>query len=113
MEVAEPHDIYIYKNRLSGFLGGTGIEEVLHQRGIMTLLFAGENLDQCVQSSMQDAYAKGWDVLMLSDACGTTSPEFARQCVEYNCHNGWGFVLSCQQLVDGVENMRTAAKAVS
>ena len=108
-ESAKPNDIRIHKNRLSGFSGGTNIEEELKKRGIRTLLFAGDNTDQCVQSSMQDAYTKGWDVLLLSDACGTTSPEFATKCVEYNCENGWGFVLTCQQLVDGIENIQTVA----
>jgi len=110
-ETAKPQDIWIYKNRLSGFWGGTEIEEALNSRGIRTLLFAGGNTDQCVAGSMQDAYTKGWDCLMLSDGCGTTSPEFATKCIEFNCENGWGFVLTCQQVADGVDNMQTAPDA--
>jgi nicotinamidase-related amidase len=109
INLAKPQDMRIHKNRLSGFWGGTGIEKVLKDRGIRTLLFAGGNTDQCVQSTMQDAYAKDWDVLMLSDGCSTSSPEFATKCVEYNCENGWGFVLSCQQLADGVDRMTESA----
>ena len=105
--VSSGRDILIYKNRLSGFWRGTGIEDALNSRGIRTLLFAGENTDQCVGASIQDACAKGWDCLSLSDGCGTTSPEFATKCTEFNCENGWGFVLTCQQLADGVENMQT------
>lgn len=110
-EVSEPQDIWIYKNRLSGFWGDTGVEEALNSRGIRTLFFSGENTDQCVAASMQDAYTKGWDCLMLSDGCGTTSPEFATQCIEYNCKNGWGFVLTCQQFADGVNNIQNALDA--
>ncbi|KAH8810905.1 Isochorismatase-like protein [Xylogone sp. PMI_703] len=109
VEVSQPQDIWISKNRLSGFWGGTGIEEVLVSRGIRTLLFAGENTDQCVAGSMQDAYTKGWDCLMLSDGCATTSPEFATKCIELNCENGWGFVLTCKQVADGVDNIQKAA----
>ena len=83
------------------------LRSVRRLRGIRTLLFAGENTDQCVAASMQDAYTKGWDTLMLSDACGTNSPAFATKCVEFNCENGWGFVLTCQQLADGVDNKQT------
>ncbi|KAK3941870.1 Isochorismatase-like protein [Diplogelasinospora grovesii] len=110
-EASKPQDIWIHKNRLSGFWGGTEIGEALHRRGVRTLLFAGENTDQCVAGSMEDAYTRGWDCLMLSDGCGTTSPEFATQCTEYNCENGWGFVLTCQQLAHGVDNMQTAPDA--
>ena len=77
----------------------------------MILLFAGENTDQCVGGSIQDAYTKGWDSLMLSDGCATTSPEFATKCTEFNCENGWGFGLSCQQLADGVEKLKTTPGA--
>lgn len=106
--VAQPgHDIWIAKNRLSGFWGGTGIEEALAGRGIRTLLFSGANTDQCVGGSLQDAFTKGFDCLLLSDGCATTSPDFARRCIEYNCEEGWGFVLTCKGLEEGVENTET------
>jgi len=111
-DAAEPQDMWAYKDRLSGFWGGDagaqGVLELLRSRGIRTLLFAGENTDQCVAHSMQDAYTRGWDTLMLRDACGTNSPEFATQCIEFECDLDWGFVLTCQQLADGVDNMLTA-----
>ncbi|KAH8592021.1 Isochorismatase-like protein [Bisporella sp. PMI_857] len=107
-EATTQQDIWIYKNGLSGFWRGTKIEEALKSRGIKTLLFAGENTDQCVSGSVQDAYMRGWDCLVLSDGCGTTSPEFATKCIEFNCEGGWGFVLACQQLAGGVENIQTA-----
>jgi nicotinamidase-related amidase len=107
-EKHQPQDICISKNRLSGFWGGTGIEEALTSRGIRTLLFSGANTDQCVGGSLQDAFTKGWDCLLLSDACATTSPDFARQCIEFNCEGGWGFVLTCEGLAKGADNMQTA-----
>lgn len=107
-EKHEPQDIYISKNRLSGFWGGTGVEEVLTSRGIRTLLFSGANTDQCVGGSLQDAFTKGWDCLLLSDGCATTSPVYAKQCIEYNCEGGWGFVLTCENLAKGVDNIQTA-----
>lgn len=105
-EKRERQDIRIHKNRLSGFWGGTAIEEILSARGIRTLLFAGANTDQCVGGSLQDAFTKGWDCLLLSDGCATTSPDFARQCIEFNTSEGWGFVLSCEDLAKGVDCMQ-------
>ena len=98
----EPQDMLIPKNRLSGFWGRTGIEHVLQDRGIRTLLFAGANTDQCVASSLTDALHKGWDCLLLSDGCSTWSPEFARRCIEFNTEMGWGFVLTCKDFANGV-----------
>ncbi|MCJ1384993.1 hypothetical protein MMC17_008111 [Xylographa soralifera] len=51
-ETAKPQDLWVYKNRLSGFWRDTGIEEAFVSRGVRTLLFAGENTDQCVRGSM-------------------------------------------------------------
>lgn len=104
-DVVEPQDIHVYRNRLSGFWGGTGTEETLKKRGIRTLLFAGAKPDQCVGGSLQDAFTKGWDCLLLRDACATMSPKFAQECIEYDCEVGWGFVLTCKQLADGVGRM--------
>lgn len=72
------------------FGGGTASEELLSARGIRTLLFAGANTDQGVGGSLQDAFTKGWDCLLLSDGCATTSPDFARQCIEFNTNEGLG-----------------------
>ena len=99
----------VYKNRLSGFWRGTEVEEVLGARGIGTLIFSGANTDQCVLSSLLNAMTKGYDCLLLSDGCATSSPDFARRCVEFNCNAGWGFVLSCEDFAEGVEKMRKDA----
>jgi hypothetical protein len=53
-----------------------------------------------------DAVWKIWDCLFLSDGTATTSPKFAQEMVEFNM-GGWGFLLSCKDLVDGVETLET------
>jgi len=105
-DTAEPNDIWMYKNRLSGFWGGTGIEEALESKGIRTLLFAAANEDQCVAGSLQDAFTKVWDCLLLSDGAGTWSPPFAKKAIEFNCEGGWDFVLTCEQLANVLDNRK-------
>ncbi|MCJ1321087.1 hypothetical protein MMC15_006431 [Xylographa vitiligo] len=102
-------DVWIHKNRMSGLWGsGTPCTDFLETEGIKTLLFAGVNTDQCVGGSLQDAFTKGWDCILLRDACGTTSPTFASEMVEWNCARTWGFVSDCMKLEEGVENMLSA-----
>lgn len=80
---ADPPDVWIHKNRMSGLWGGsTPCTEFLEKEAIRTLLFTGVNTDQCVGGSLQDAFTKGLDCILLSDGCGTTSPQYAQQCVE-------------------------------
>jgi nicotinamidase-related amidase len=104
--LAHPDDLRVWKNRLSGFWGGTNVESVLKARGIRTLIFAGCNTDQCIAASLTDAVWKIWDCLLLSDGTATTSPKFAQEMVEFNM-GGWGFLLSCKDLVEGVETLET------
>ena len=106
VKVEHKPDIWIHKNRMSGLWGSTTpCQEFLEKEGIKTLLFAGVNTDQCVGGSLQDAFTKGWDCVLLKDACGTTSPSFASDCVEFNCARTWGFVTDCDLLKKGVDGM--------
>ena len=99
-------DVSFRKTRMSGFWGGsTEAQKFLEDRGITTLLFTGVNTDQCVLGSLQDAYSKSWDTILLKDGCGTTSPEYAKEAVENNCHKNLGFLSSCEALAVGVEHI--------
>jgi nicotinamidase-related amidase len=103
---AREGDLNVWKNHLSGFWGGTEVERVLEGRGIRTLIFAGCNTDQCVASSLVDAAWRNWDCVLLSDGTATTSPKFAQESVEFNM-GGWGFLLTCKDLADGVDTLET------
>lgn len=106
MKLKEKPDVWIHKNRMSGLWGTTTpCQEFLEKKEITTLLFAGVNTDQCVGGSLQDAFTKGYDCILLSDGCGTTSPGFAKECVEFNCARTWGFVSSCRDLKHGAAEM--------
>ena len=104
-------DVWLHKNRMSGLWGAsTPCEEFLQAQGIRTLLFTGVNTDQCVSGTFTDAFSKGYDCVLLSDGCGTTSPDYAQQCIEHNAARTWGFVVSCGDLANGVENMVRSRK---
>jgi len=97
-------DVRFHKARLSGFwAGSSGCADYLRERGITTLLFGGVNTDQCVLASIQDACIAGFDTILLKDGSGTTSPEYTKEMVDFNCRKSWGFVSSCEALSEGVE----------
>lgn len=102
----EREDVWIHKNRMSGLWGGeTACSKFLEEENIRTVIFAGVNTDQCVGGSLQDAFSKGYDCLLLSDGCGTTSPAQSQQSIEFNSAKTWGFTLSCEDLARGIENI--------
>jgi nicotinamidase-related amidase len=99
-------DVWLNKDRMSGMWGAkTEFEEFLEREGIRTLFFAGVNTDQCVGGTLTDAFNKGYDCVLLSDGCGTTSPEAAQQCYEYNSARTYGFCTTCEELAKGAERM--------
>jgi nicotinamidase-related amidase len=99
-------DVWVHKNRMSGMWGAkTEFEEFLEAEGIRTLFLAGVNTDQCVGGTLTDAVSKGFDCVLLGDGCGTTSPEFAQQCWEYNAARTFGFCTSCEDFARGVGRM--------
>lgn len=103
---ASPPDVWIHKNRMSGLWGArTLCTDFLEHEGLRTLLFAGVNTDQCVGGSLQDAFTKGWDCVLLSDGAGTTSPASSQESIEFNCAKTWGFCLKCEDFAKGVEEM--------
>ena len=111
LKVKNRADVWIHKNRMSGLWGTTTpCQDFLEQEGIRTLLFAGVNTDQCVGGTLQDAFSKGWDCVMLTDGCGTTSPGFAKDSIEFNCARTWGFVTSCRDLRGAIEDMLAVGK---
>ncbi|KAI0437859.1 Isochorismatase hydrolase [Xylaria telfairii] len=108
-ELPDKPDLWIHKNRVSGFWAGNRqAVEALKDAGIRSLLFAGTKTDACVVASLLDAWHEGFDVILLKDACGTTSPDYASEAVAFNCARIWGFVTHSSDLKKGVEQMLKA-----
>lgn len=89
-------DIRIEKVRMSGFYG-THLDQVLRTQGISTLFMAGVNIDQCVSTTMEDAYFRDYNAVLVEDACATSSPDFCREAVVFNARQCWGFSLTTEQ----------------
>ncbi|QOR71238.1 cysteine hydrolase [Ruania alkalisoli] len=89
LEIA-PEDVCVDKYRMSGF-PDSPLDSILRNLRVDTLLFAGVNADQCVLATLTDAANLGYDVVMLEDGVGTTSPEFCMQATVYNVRQCFGF----------------------
>lgn len=52
---------------------------------------------------LPQAFSKGYDTILLTDGCGTTSPASSQESIEYNCAKNWGFATSCRAFAEGVD----------
>jgi nicotinamidase-related amidase len=100
--VIEPGEARVSKYRMSGFWD-TPLETVLRNLRVDTLLFAGVNSDQCVLATLIDAACVGYDVVMVEDACGTTSPDYCVQATLYNVRQCFGFTTMSADLLDALK----------
>jgi len=55
--------------------------------------------------SLQDAFTKGYDCVLLSDGAATTSPMNSQESIEFNCAKTWGFAMIYQSLWEGATKM--------
>lgn len=106
--VARP-DVIVHKTRNSGLYSSScELAQYLKKEGIRSLLFTGMNTDQCVMGTLQDAHSRGFDTILLRDACATSSPNYTQKSAEWNCSMPWGFLSSCKALATaaGLESDR-------
>ncbi|HQQ63883.1 MAG TPA: isochorismatase family cysteine hydrolase [Pseudomonadales bacterium] len=64
----------IIKSACSSF-EGTALEKILRRNGIETLVITGIFTNMCVTGTARSAFDKGFDSLVISDACGDITQE--------------------------------------
>lgn len=69
-----PGELVIDKNT-SGAFNSTGIDAYLRNLGIETLVVGGMATEMCVETTARDAADRGWNVILVEDACLTFRPE--------------------------------------
>jgi nicotinamidase-related amidase len=71
-----PGETVITKHRPNAFLG-TGLAEILAERGAKHLVFAGAMSQMCIDASVRAAVDLGLRATVLSDACAARAQSFA------------------------------------
>ena len=71
------HELVIDKNASSPF-NGTGIDQLLRNMGLETLVMTGMATDMCVETTARDAADRGYNVIVVEDAVATFFPEHHR-----------------------------------
>jgi len=71
------HEMVIDKNASSPF-NGTGIDQLLRNMDLETLVLAGMATDMCVETTARDAADRGYNVIVVEDAVATFFPEHHR-----------------------------------
>jgi len=93
----EDGDVVIEKHRHSAFIG-TDLDQILRDRGIRTVVMAGVQTHVCIESSLRDASARGYYVVVPNDCVGSFDRDLhdkTLRCVEMH----FGDVVSTADLL--------------
>jgi len=76
-----PDEPVVVKHRYSAFMG-TGLDQLLKERGIRSLLLTGVATDVCVESTARDGYFLDYYVTVVADCCGAAREEYHRDALD-------------------------------
>ena len=96
-------------NKLSaGTFATTGLEQRLRHQGIESVVVTGVTSDVCVTTTAREAADRGFQTVLVSDACTTWSEQMHKASLEtFNLALGW--VRSTQQVIDLLQAVSRAA----
>jgi ureidoacrylate peracid hydrolase len=69
----QPGDFEVVKQRYSAFVG-TRLDEILRERGIVSIIVLGFTTNVCVQSTARDAWQRDYETITLADCCAEIGP---------------------------------------
>lgn len=92
---------FLQKVRHSVFYG-TPLDHLLRQRGIGTVVLAGQVTEQCILYSALDAYVRHYDVRVARDAVASIDPELGAAALRMVERNMRGQVVAASRCLDGL-----------
>lgn len=93
------------KRRDSAFLG-TELEVWLKALGVNTLLFSGVDTAICVESTLRDAFDRGYDIIVLSDTTASRSSRLYKHSLALTDEN-FGAVLTSDEFFARVHRTKS------
>ena len=102
LEVAEA-DVVVEKSTTGAFFpGGCTLSDVLDVRGVDTVLIAGTVANVCCESSVRDASALGYRVIMVADANAALRDEDLNATL-HTVYRSFGDVRPAREVVEVIE----------
>jgi nicotinamidase-related amidase len=75
-ELAPVDDEIVIEKPGKGAFYATGLSDILKEKGITQLVFAGVTTEVCVQTTMREANDRGYECLLCEEATESYFPEF-------------------------------------
>lgn len=89
---------YIVDKNSSGAFNSTGIDQILRNMGVQSLVITGIATEMCVETTARDASDRGFNVVIAEDATATFEPK-SHIASLYNFAKSYGLVRSADEVI--------------
>lgn len=103
----EPGDLVINKTSTGPF-NSTGLDQTLRNMGITSLVITGVATNSCVETTLRDAADRGYDCLLVEDACATLDPAY-HEATLLNCEMIFGNVRTTEEIIQEFSQLLEAS----
>ena len=93
----QPGDIEVVKQRYSAFVG-TRLDEILKDRGIVSVIVLGLTTNVCVQSTARDAWQHDYQTITLADCCAEIGEGSHQASLDWTARN-FGTVSQAEEVL--------------
>lgn len=102
--VAPIEDEIIFNKSSSGVFPVTNFDRILRNLNITTLVFTGTSTGGCVESAVRDATDLGYDVIVVDDACASSTRESHLEAIE-RMNSGLTHIMTTSALEAAVNSL--------
>jgi len=102
-----PGELVINKTTTGAF-NSSPIDSVLRAMGVRHCLFAGVATDMCVEGTVRDAADRGYNVVLIEDACAANRQDYHNAAVNV-IQRSYGRVCTTDEVIKGLEEALQAA----
>lgn len=99
--IAPSKDDHVVIKRRDSAFQDTELDLWLRSLSINALIFCGADTSVCVDNSVRDAFNRGYDVVVLSDAVASMHPEFHKATLQ-TIKEWYGLVIGTEELIRNI-----------
>jgi ureidoacrylate peracid hydrolase len=103
IDTLQPEDSdYVVQKRRDSIFQDTEFGLWLRSLKVDTIIFTGIDTSICVESSLRDAFNRGWDVILLSDATASLNDNFYQTTI-IETEENFGLVMKSSDLFNNLK----------
>jgi nicotinamidase-related amidase len=98
-ELKPTPDDFVIRKTSTGPFNSTGLDQLVRNLGVKAMVITGVATNSCVETTLRDAADRGYDCLLVEDACSTLHPAY-HEATLLNCEMIFGNVRTTDEIIE-------------